>query len=232
VYVSKCSSVTGDSFEKVGLDIPLRSIFKPSYSPHCININVGGKLSRTFEKMKIITSRQIGQLTQDKDFQDWWRGGEIEIPFFDGKKLPIVFMDFEPEADLKFIDEADNALFNFLRLDKQERLKLSNIVYQNYSDFLIDIGNDRNYKLAIQKNEDIWDFVHPCEIYVTRRRHRDKDRYVQIQCNCDWEEEHGLQLIFRQGRQITRVSDIDGHLTEADAYDKPDSEDELLSSFK
>ncbi len=28
--------------EQVGLNIPLRFIFKPSYSPHCINTNVGG----------------------------------------------------------------------------------------------------------------------------------------------------------------------------------------------
>jgi hypothetical protein len=33
----------------VGLNIPLRFIFKPSYSPHCININVG---SNPAEKMK------------------------------------------------------------------------------------------------------------------------------------------------------------------------------------
>jgi hypothetical protein len=32
--------VTGDSSEQVGLNIPLRFIFKPSYSPHCINTNV------------------------------------------------------------------------------------------------------------------------------------------------------------------------------------------------
>jgi hypothetical protein len=32
----------GDSPEQVGLDISLRFIFKPSYSPHCININVSG----------------------------------------------------------------------------------------------------------------------------------------------------------------------------------------------
>jgi hypothetical protein len=41
-----------------------------------------------------------------------------------------------------------------------------------------------------------------------------------------------LQLVFRQGRQLTRVSGQDGHLTHADAYNVPDSEDALLSSFK
>ncbi|MFM7858586.1 MAG: hypothetical protein ACKO96_43365, partial [Flammeovirgaceae bacterium] len=31
--------------EQVGLNISLRYIFKPSYSPHCINSNVVGKLA-------------------------------------------------------------------------------------------------------------------------------------------------------------------------------------------
>ncbi len=32
-----------DSSEMVGLNISLRFIFKPSYSKHCINTNVGRK---------------------------------------------------------------------------------------------------------------------------------------------------------------------------------------------
>lgn len=74
-------------------------------------------------------------------------------------------------------------------------------------------------------------FVQPNQIYISRRHRRDKDVYIQVSCSCDWEQEHGLQLVFRQGKKITRISDEDGHLTEADAYDKPDSDDELLSKF-
>lgn len=182
--------------------------------------------------MTTIQSKQIGQLTQDKNFPDWWRSRAIEIPFFDNKPLSIVFMDFEPQADLKFINEADFALSNFLLLNKPDRLRITDLVFKNYSDFLETIGDKDEYNLTLNTNEGIWDYVHPIEIYVTQRPYNDMDIYVQIHCNCDWEEEHGLQLVFRQGRQLTRVSDIDGHLTEADAYDKPDSEDELLTKFK
>ena len=182
--------------------------------------------------MTTIHSKRIGQLTQDKDFHDWWRSEETEIPFFDGKRLTIIFTDFEPEADSTFLEEADSAISNFLRFDKQDRLKLSDLVFKNYADFLEAIGNDDEHKLTLRSIEDIWDFVRPIEIYVTRRPYGEMDMYVQIHCGCEWEEEHGLQLVFRQGRQITRVSEIDGHITEADAYGKPDSEDELLSRFK
>lgn len=181
--------------------------------------------------MATIFSKQIGLLTQNERFDDWWRSEEIEIPFFDKAKLAITFTKFEPEKDLKFIQDADNAILNFLKLTSLDRLKISDLILKNYFDFLEAVGDDEEFKLNIDKQDQIWDFVHPNDIYVSRRPYNDKDIYVQISCNCDWEEEHGLQLVFRQGRQITRVSGIDGHLTEADAYDKPDSEDELLSRF-
>ena len=66
---------------------------------------------------------------------------------------------------------------------------------------------------------------------MSRRAYQEQDIYVQVACECDWEQEHGLQLVFRQGKKLTRISDNDGHLTEADAYGKPDEEDELLSKF-
>lgn len=48
-------------------------------------------------------------------------------------------------------------------------------------------------------------------------------------CGCEWEEEHGLQLVFKEGKKLTRISGYDGHITAADAYDIPDEQDELLS---
>ncbi len=85
--------------------------------------------------------------------------------------------------------------------------------------------------LQIENEVDIWNYVHPQEIYIDQRGRRDDDVYIQVACNCDWEQEHGLQLVFKKGQKITRVSDQDVHLTASDAYDTPDSEDKLLSSF-
>ena len=51
-----------------------------------------------------------------------------------------------------------------------------------------------------------------------------------MSCHCRWEDEHGLQFVFRQGRDLVRVSSEDGHLTDSDAYDFPDREDALLRS--
>lgn len=182
---------------------------------------------------KEITSAIIGQLRQDNDFPDWWKSAGIEIPFFGNKKLPVTFMDFEPDHDNTFIEEADKALANFIKLTVDDRNAISDLAHKNCIDFLEAIGFDEADKPMwdIKDKNEIWNFIHPKEIYVSRRHRRDNDIYIQVACECDWEEEHGLQLVFRQGRKLTRISDQDGHLTEADAYDKPDEEDELLSKF-
>ena len=180
-----------------------------------------------------ITSKVLGQLTQDKNLNDWWKSTGSEIPFFDDEKLPITFTDCEPEIDKTFIEEADDALTNFFKLNSSDRYSISDLAYKLYMDFLDEIEfdeADEPFRLISNKNE-IWKFIHPTEIFVTRRPYKEKDMYVQISCECDWEQEHELQLVFRQGKKLTRISYFDGHLTEADAYDKPDEEDELLSKF-
>jgi len=182
---------------------------------------------------KEISSKIIGRLKQEDSFPDWWKSDAIEIPFFDNEKLTITFMDFEPEHDKTFIDEADQALINFLKLKTEDRNSISELAYKNCIDFLDAVENDEAdepFRHIMDKNE-IWNFIHPTEIHVTRRPYKEQDIYIMLACECDWEEEHGLQFVFRQGRKLTRISDQDGHLTEADAYDKPDEEDELLSKF-
>lgn len=183
---------------------------------------------------KEITSEIIGQLVQDKNFSDWWKSAAIEIPFMDNQKLTIAFTDFEPELDKTFIEEADRALINFLALTADDKKSISKLAYKNCMDFLEAVGFDESDEplRQISNQDEIWSFIQPTEIYVSRRHGGDNDIYVLIACECDWEQEHGLQLVFRQGKQLTRISEQDGHLTEADAYDKPDEEDELLSKFK
>ncbi|MBU2901670.1 DUF6985 domain-containing protein [Maribacter dokdonensis] len=184
--------------------------------------------------MKEINSNIIGKLIQNERFEDWWESSQMEIPFFDNQKMKITFMDFLPEDNKEFIKEADDALKLFLEKSKSDRLLISNLVHKNCMDFLNTIGYDEADKKLweIKDEKEIWKFVQPNEIFITRRPYEDEDIYININCECDWEQEHGLQLVFRKGKQITRVSQIDGHITDADAYDKPDSEDELLSEFK
>jgi hypothetical protein len=41
---------------------------------------------------------------------------------------------------------------------------------------------------------------------------RDQRVYVSVECECDWEPEHGLQIVFRDGATVTKVGPYDGHV--------------------
>ncbi|MCA9781645.1 MAG: hypothetical protein KC800_33235 [Candidatus Eremiobacteraeota bacterium] len=176
-----------------------------------------------------LQSKVLGPMKQ-VEFDDWWEGRSVDVPLLGGLTLPVTFLDLNPSSDPSFVDEADAALQKFLAKTLEDRGRISPLVKQNCGDFLDAVGvDDWNLQMAqITQPDDIWDFVHPKAIRINRRRRRDKALYLQIECECDWEEEHGLLLVFREGEHLTRVSDQDGHLTEADAYDKPDDEDDML----
>lgn len=171
----------------------------------------------------------IGKLSPHPDVPDeWLQSKEISIPFFDGKLLNFIFIGYE--FDETFFIEANDAIINFLEKDANFRDEVSNSVFANYVEVFNEFGEDEGLPKVICE-QDIWQYFYPKEIYVERRDRRDKEIYLYVACECDWEEEHGLQLVFRQGKKLTRVSSQDGHLTESDAYDKPDADDELLSKF-
>jgi len=50
---------------------------------------------------------------------------------------------------------------------------------------------------------------------------------VKICAECTWEPEHGLQIVYREGSVLSRVSDQDRHLTHADAHGLPESQDRI-----
>jgi hypothetical protein len=98
-------------------------------------------------------------------------------------------------------------------------------VFANYAEMKAALSAE-DLDCDIASAADEWPHVHPKEIFVSRRR-QDRAIYVQIFAECDWEPEHGLQIVYRNGRLLSRVSDQDGHRTHTDAYGLPESEDRI-----
>ena len=180
-----------------------------------------------------MNSNIIGTLTQNEQLDTFWKSEPRAIPFFEGIKLPITYISNPLETIESFIKDADKAIRNFLQLETHDRLTISEYAYENCKEFVEAVNEDWLNELLEQlvDKKSIWNHIEPTQIYVERRHYHDKDIYVSIACECEWEQEHGLQFVFRQGKKLTRVSTQDGHLTEADAWGIPDSEDKLLSAF-
>lgn len=145
----------------------------------------------------------IGELTQSPDVDKWLVSKPIAIPFFSGKYLQFTIEDEISES--QFPQDIEDSIANFLSLTDDDRLSISDKVYKNYIDMIEAVDIE---PLPVSSPADIWKFVTPTDIFVCR----DSDVYIQVLCECEWEEEHGLQLIFHLGNKLVRVSYQDGHL--------------------
>ena len=187
-----------------------------------------------------LRSPLLGPLTRsdDPDFDDWWYSEPVSFPFWDGLKIPVVYV-FVPGDDSDFIEEADRAMTDFLKKTRDDKMAITPLLDENFRAVCEEtgLGPDSEALMAeLLGPEDrtlLWDHVSPPRTIQAHRRHRrDKDIYIHMGMDCDWEDEHGLQLVFRRGRKLTRIARQDGWLTDADAFALPDSEDELLSRFR
>lgn len=167
-------------------------------------------------------SEILGDLVVNPEIDDWFDSEPLPIPFLGGEKLIITYQDIEGD----YLDAFDSAVACFLKLDEGDKAKSAKYVYKHYRDFVKMVGEDGTEK-RIDSEEEVWDFVTPTHLNVQRRAYGDEQIYVQLCCECEWEYEHGLQLVFRLGSELKRVSDQDGHLTHTDAFDLPESEDKI-----
>ncbi len=159
----------------------------------------------------------LGELSQDTRIPEWWVSKPVAVPFFNGQRLPFT-ITVDATDDVYSADVID-AVRSFLALGSGDRELAAPLVFKNFTDFA-DAVSDLD--VEIDDAAKVWEHVKVTQIYVDRRHRRDQDVYVKVACECGWEVEHGLQLIFRRGSQLIRVSEQDGHLTHADADDLPE----------
>lgn len=177
----------------------------------------------------------LGPLTRsdDDELKDWWYSEPQPVPFWNNEKIPFIYV-FDPGEDMEFVAAADTVVKNFLKLTNGDRLQLTPLLEENCRKVCDDTeyGEEVAQWLDAGNATALWDSVFPPENILVQRRHRrDRDIYIQMSLDCKWEREHGLQMVFRKGLALTRISVMDGWLTDADAYGLEDSEDKLLSRF-
>jgi uncharacterized protein DUF6985 len=74
----------------------------------------------------------------------------------------------------------------------------------------------------IPPDSDIWDhvtFAFLPWIELGGTRLEPAPSYLSFEGEVSWEPEHGLQMVFEQGRRLCKVGPFDGHNTNAHAYD-------------
>jgi hypothetical protein len=123
-------------------------------------------------------------------------------------------------------DDFHNAIRNFLTIDQSVLREAEDHVFRYYRDCSENWNPEDLQSLRIENPQNVWRHVQFGREPMVRRRHRgDKGVYISLECECDWEIEHGLQIVFENGLRVNKVGPYDGHLTTSDAYNDMSLED-------
>lgn len=164
----------------------------------------------------------LGENTKDES-SGWLYSAETKAMILGGMACRIVVEDYEEDTAK---EDLHIAIRNFLSAPESALKEAEAFIYQYYRDAnSIWAPEDQEY-LAVATPREIWGHISlGNEPIVSRRPYGDKAVYVSLECNCDWEPEHGLQIVFKNGLKVNKVGPFNGHLTNSDAYD-----DESLES--
>ncbi|WP_237228865.1 DUF6985 domain-containing protein [Rubinisphaera sp. JC750] len=169
---------------------------------------------------------ETGPLTYDPD-RDEHSSSPIAIPLLDLDDAVIViegYLDDPCPADFR------DAIQNFFRCERSTLLRSSDDLFRYYTDVKSLVDDDDIP--AITKPEGAWDHIQfGREVCFVRRIGGDNRIYATIECGCDWEREHGLQIVLRDGHSVCKLGPYDGHLTNADAFADPSLEDVVYREF-
>ena len=145
----------------------------------------------------------VGPLKANPDYKGFYESEPVNIPYLNQK----VKITFTKGDDSTFMAGAEVVLKRFLQLTEANRLNDSKLVERNYQDCVTASGAQ---PLTIKESKDVWKFVTPTNVII--EQNINGKFYVSISCQCEWEKTHGLQLVFREGKKLTRASGHDGQL--------------------
>ena len=159
----------------------------------------------------------VGNVERQEEF-GWLCSQPLPMGALGGHRCRILLEGYEEDARK---EDFHGAIANLRSSERDLLQEAARYVFRYYEDMNRDWDRgDPEYVEASPHS--IWEHVQlGSELYISRRPSGDHAVYVSLECNCDWEPEHGLQLVFREGRTVIKVGPYDGHLTNADAYADP-----------
>jgi hypothetical protein len=170
----------------------------------------------------------LGIVNKDREL-DWYHSAPITVPVLGGRKCRIVVEGYDDDEDKA---EFHEAIANFLSIDDSVLKAAEKYIHRYYKDCKKQLDDDDYQAVTIESPGDVWAHIRlGDEPVVSRRAYGDRGVYVSLSCGCDWEDEHGLQIVFKNGRTVNKVGFYDGHLTNSDARGDESLEDVIYPAL-
>jgi hypothetical protein len=157
----------------------------------------------------------LGEVTKDERFV-WYYSQPLTLAVLNGAEGRIVLEGYDEDANKA---EYHEAIANLLSATPLVLKEVEGFIYQYYQDIATYYLEDDGEFPRIASPSEIWEHIElGSEPMVSRRGYGDHAVYVSLECNCDWEPEHGLQIVLKAGNRVCKIGPYDGHLTNSDAF--------------
>jgi hypothetical protein len=136
----------------------------------------------------------IGKVEPHEEF-GWLCSQPLPIGALGGHRCRIFLQGYKEDARK---EDFHGAIANLRSSERDLLGEAARHVFRYYEDLSRDW--DRGGPDYVEASpQTIWEHVQlGSELHVSRRRHGDQAVYISFECNCDWEPEHGLQLVFKE----------------------------------
>jgi hypothetical protein len=142
-----------------------------------------------------LTSIEI--LTADRKYAELYHSEPTNVPYFEGKEL-VFEIEVLENISLEKIDET---IANFLAKDTTERAEITKYIADDCRNFIAEVGFEPDMPTVIN-NEDVWRYVYPKMISVGAEYFNSNTVYLRIWSDCGWETEHGLDILYKEGKDF------------------------------
>ena len=158
----------------------------------------------------------VGAVTAESRFPHTLLSKPLAVGMLDNTEctfeFPWYFQEPAPE-------EIDTAVENFLSADKSVLMQSQDYIWNYYSDCYRDCITRDDQPLLLQSRDQVWDHIQFGNRIKVRRK--GDAIYLSMECECDWNIDDGLQIVFKRGEVISRISAYDGHMTNASSWNDP-----------
>ncbi|HEU0015243.1 MAG TPA: hypothetical protein VFQ45_16245 [Longimicrobium sp.] len=153
----------------------------------------------------------LGTVTEDPEL-GWYVSEPIPIAMLDGKPCRVMLDEYEDDPDREQIDAV---IRGFLAADPSVLRAAEPYLFAYYRD----CRRNGVTGLDLRSPRDVWRHVQlGDEPAIGRDGDDPRHVYVSLEGECDWEPEHGLQIVLENGVRVCKVGPFDGHMTNASAY--------------
>ncbi|WP_371868412.1 DUF6985 domain-containing protein [Telluria aromaticivorans] len=169
----------------------------------------------------------LGDVTKDEQLGSLC-SAPIPVRVLQDRYVRIILEGYEEDENA---EDFHSAINSFLSIGPEFLTEAETHVFSYYRD-VDGFWDSPNEPVCIGAPSEVWAHVQfGRDAYVYRRDSGDNGIYISIECECDWEPEHGLQIVFRNGKSICKVGPYDGHATNADAFANAQLEDVIYCSL-